>query len=308
MADVLAARSDLVAQMADFRFYYYKPSMAAAIIFAVLFGLATLAHSCQMVRWKTWFMIPFVVGGLFEMVGYIGRIMSATENPGPYDKIPYIIQSLLLLVAPPFFAASIYMELGRIVVMVDGEDRLLIRRSWLTRIQATGSSMMASEDPDKVNFAHYAVIAGLFLQVAFFGFFVFAATIFHSRMVVRPTSLAHERPWTKQMIGLYIVSTLILVRSVVRGIEFIQGYDGYIMTHEAFLYGFDAVLMFLAVVTINIIHPGEAAEYLRDDAVVTKKAEYQQLQERYADVEGPSSNRCSWLLRHLRLSLEDIDK
>lgn len=293
--DALIARSDIADQMSNFRFYYYQPSMVAAIVFAVLFGLATLVHSYQLARSRTWFMIPFVVGGIFETVGYVGRIMSATENPGPYDKIPYIIQSLLLLVAPPFFAASVYMELGRIVMMVGAEEKLFIRRAWLTKmfvigdaatflIQATGSSMMASDDPDKVNIAHYAVIGGLFLQILFFGLFVVVATIFHVRLSMASTPLAIKRPWTKHMISLYVVSMLILVRSVVRGIEFIQGYDGYIMTHEAFLYGFDAVLMFLAVVAMNVIHPGEVARYLREDETSVGKEKLRSLDVAYSPV------------------------
>lgn len=291
----LVSRSDISDQMSNFRFYYYEPSMAAAAVLAVLFGLATLVHSYQLARSRTWFMIPFVIGGIFETVGYGGRIMSATENPGPYDKIPYIIQSLLLLVAPPFFAASVYMELGRIVMMVGAEEKLFIRRAWLTKIfvigdvatfliQATGSSMMASDDPDKVNIAHYAVVGGLFLQILFFGLFVVVATIFHVRLSTVSTPLAIKRPWTKHMISLYVVSMLILVRSVVRGIEFIQGYDGYIMTHEAFLYGFDAVLMFLAVVTMNVIHPGEVASYLREDQTSVSKGKLRSLDVAYTPV------------------------
>lgn len=221
-----------------------------------------------------------------ETVGYIGRIVSATENPGPYDKIPYIIQSLLLLVAPPIFAASIYMELGRIVLMVEGEAKLFIRRRWLTRlfvlgdvacfiIQAFGSSMMASKNADKIHVANYIVIAGLFLQIAFFGLFVIAATIFHFRLARNPTRLALERPWLKHMTGLYIVSILILIRSVVRGIEYIQGFDGYIMVHEAFLYAFDAVPMFFAVVTMSVIHPGEVAMYVREMADSKEKGKYE---------------------------------
>lgn len=284
----LVPRSDIADQMSNFRFYYYEPSMAAAVVFTVLFGVATLVHTYQMVRSRTWFMLPFVIGGIFETVGYVGRALSAAENPGPYDKIPYIVQSLLLLVAPPFFAASIYMELGRVVMVVEGEAKLFIRRSWLTKtfvlgdvatflIQATGSSMMASDDPDKVNVAHYIVIGGLFLQILFFGLFVATATVFHLRMAKAPTKLAAIRPWVKHMVSLYIVSMFILVRSVVRAIEFIQGYDGYIMTHEAFLYGFDAVLMFCAVVTMNAVHPREVAQFLREDKASTEKGEYQAL-------------------------------
>lgn len=64
--------------------------------------------------------------------------MSANENPGPYTLNPYIIQSVLLLVAPALFAASIYMELGRIVQMLEGDRALFIRRTWLTKIFVAG--------------------------------------------------------------------------------------------------------------------------------------------------------------------------
>jgi hypothetical protein len=46
---------------------------------------------------------------------------------------PYVIQTLLLLVAPALFAASIYMILGRIIVSVDGESLSLIKKIWLTK-------------------------------------------------------------------------------------------------------------------------------------------------------------------------------
>lgn len=225
-----------------------------------------------------------------ETVGYVGRILSAMESPGPYDKIPYIIQSLLLLLAPLFFAASIYMELGRIVQMVGGETKLFIRLNWLTKIfvigdvvtfliQASGSSMAASSKATMANASKYIVIGGLFLQILFFGLFVVVAGTFHFRIAMDPTMLALKRPWTKHMIGLYIVSGLILIRSTVRTVEFIQGFDGYIITREAFLYAFDAVMMFVAMVAMNIIHPGEVATYIRED-----RTRGQKLESRWSDV------------------------
>lgn len=65
------------------------------------------------------------------------------------------------------------------------------------------------------------------------------------------------------MLALYVVSILIFVRSIVRVVEYIQGFGGYIMTHEAFLYIFDAVVMWLAVVMMNWIHPSEVAKEIR---------------------------------------------
>lgn len=48
------------------------------------------------------------------------------------------MQTLLLLVAPALFAATIYMELGRIILLVDGEAHSLIKKKWLTKIFVCG--------------------------------------------------------------------------------------------------------------------------------------------------------------------------
>lgn len=46
-----------------------------------------------------------------------------------------------------------------------------------------------------------------------------------------------------------------MVRSVVRVIEYAQGTGGYILSHEVFLYVFDAALMFIAVAIFVLWHP-----------------------------------------------------
>lgn len=83
-------------------------------------------------------MIPFLVGGAFEIAGYIGRIIASTESPGPYELGPYILQSITILVAPALFAASIYMQMGRIVLMLDADSKLFLRRTWMTKIFVGG--------------------------------------------------------------------------------------------------------------------------------------------------------------------------
>ena len=56
----------------DFKYYHYDPSAAAAGTFTALFFLTSFLHLYQMVRTRTWIFIPLVIGGLFEVVGYIG--------------------------------------------------------------------------------------------------------------------------------------------------------------------------------------------------------------------------------------------
>lgn len=89
------------------------------------------------------------------------------------------MQSILLLVAPALFAASIYMLLARIVAMVDGDRLLFIRRTWLTKIfvcgdvlsflmQASGGGLMSSGG-SSVNLGKTIIVVGLILQIIFFG-------------------------------------------------------------------------------------------------------------------------------------------
>lgn len=80
MLDQLDARSSGDA-LAGFKLYRYNPSMAAAVIFALAFSITTLLHGYQMFRTRTWFFIPFFIGGTFELVGYVGRATSASQSP-----------------------------------------------------------------------------------------------------------------------------------------------------------------------------------------------------------------------------------
>ncbi len=48
------------------------------------------------------------------------------------------MQSLGLLLAPALFAASIYMILGRIIRLVNGESHSPVRRTWLTKLFVAG--------------------------------------------------------------------------------------------------------------------------------------------------------------------------
>jgi RTA1 like protein len=72
-----------------------------------------------------------------EIIGYIGRVISSRQSPD-WTLTPYIMQSLLLLLGPALFAASIYMILARIIRLVDGEKHSIIKIKWLTVIFVTG--------------------------------------------------------------------------------------------------------------------------------------------------------------------------
>jgi hypothetical protein len=45
-----------------FLLYHYDPSFVAAAIFIVLFALSAVVQLYQLVRSRTWYMIPFLIG------------------------------------------------------------------------------------------------------------------------------------------------------------------------------------------------------------------------------------------------------
>ena len=80
-------------------------------------------------------LIPLEI--LVEAIGYIARAVSSTQSPN-WSTGPYIIQSLLLLLAPPLFAASIYMVLSRLIKLTHGEQYSIISARWLTAVFVSG--------------------------------------------------------------------------------------------------------------------------------------------------------------------------
>lgn len=110
---------------------------------------------------------------------------------------------------------------------------------------------------DETKLANNIVLAGLFLQVAFFGFFVVVTATWHKRMHAAPTSysMASTIPWARYLLILYLASFLIMVRCIFRIAEYAGGRDGALVSSEIYLYIFDATLMFLVMVIFNFQHP-----------------------------------------------------
>lgn len=111
--------------------WFYDPSVAGAVIFGLLFLVLTVIHTYQLVRTRTWHWIPFVLGGYCETAGYIARAVGAAQTPA-FTLVPYIVNAVLVLVAPALFAASMYMDLRKIVRLTEGHKLLPISAKLLT--------------------------------------------------------------------------------------------------------------------------------------------------------------------------------
>ncbi|KAL2380167.1 hypothetical protein RJZ90_004761 [Blastomyces dermatitidis] len=131
-----------------------------------------------------------------------------------------------------------------------------------------GGGIMSSGTKSNLSLGQKVIIVGLCIQLIFFGLFIIVSVIFHRRMAARPTtaSLSIQVSWSKYLYSLYAVSVLIMIRSIFRIIEYIQGADGTLLSREFYLYIFDATLMWILMMVLNVMHPGVISELLKGDS------------------------------------------
>ncbi|KAJ6015230.1 RTA1 like protein [Penicillium herquei] len=252
--------------------WQYVPSTAAAVIFLILFVLATSFHFWKIFRDRVKFTLPFAIGGIFEIIGYAARIDSHS-NTG--KLMPYCIQAVFILLGPALFAASIYMVLARIIRSVHAEKHSVLPLKWVTKtfvlsdivtflVQTGGCGMMVSSSLSSTG--QGIVIAGLGLQVLSFCLFIATAYVFQTRMHRRPTEEAFEigLPWKQHLYSIYAIGALVIVRSIFRIVEYAMGNQGYPLSNEWTLYVFDSVPMFASMVIFAIWYPGDLKPFLEE--------------------------------------------
>ena len=260
-----------------YQLWYYYPSVPGGIAMAAIFLILSLAHLILLIRSRRRFCIPLVIGGactfsilviLFrlptnvrvtvETIGYGVRVYAHYK---PATTLPYAIQSLLILLAPILFAASVYMYLGRIITSVGGDRFSIIPIRWLTKtfvlgdvtcfvVQGAGGGVLSgAKSASTTRLGEHIILAGLILQIVIFLFFVVVALTFHFRMSrTRDTTRHRTGPWQRSLYGLYIVSVLITARNAVRAVEYAQGSSGFLLVHEWITFVFDGALMALVMI------------------------------------------------------------
>ena len=162
------------------------------------------------------------------------------------------------------------MTLSRIIRALDAEAYSLVRTKRLTTIfvlsdvicfctELGGSGIKVTGDPQIIDIGRKLVLGGLIFQIIIFTWFIMIAVKFHRRTNREPTIISSDpklRSWRIIMWGMYFASMAVLVRNLVKVVEFAEGVNGFIMKHEIMLYIFDAFLMFLVVFIFILAHPG----------------------------------------------------
>lgn len=119
---------------------------------------------------------------------------------------------------------------------------------------------MASMESNKVNGntkpGTDIMVAGIIFQLVSITIFVFCAVDF-LRRVLNQRLLHTVQGTLTPLLGAMIFSIVcIYARSIYRTIELLQGWSGYLISHERYFIALDGAMMVLAVVVFNVIHPG----------------------------------------------------
>jgi len=106
---------------------YFCPSVGAAYLYAVLFGLTLTAHITQAIIHRKGYSWVVAMGALWEMGCYIFRILSIDH---PTNESWYMAWFLLILLAPLWINAYVYMALGRMLYNFIASARILRVKAW----------------------------------------------------------------------------------------------------------------------------------------------------------------------------------
>ncbi|ODH23742.1 hypothetical protein ACO22_05361 [Paracoccidioides brasiliensis] len=311
----------------------YCPSIPAAILFTVLFGLTSLVHMFQWYTFRKKFCWVIVMAALWETAGFTFRIISAHKIIGLWHFIP---QQLFVVLAPVWLNAFVFMVMGRMIYFFIPEKKIYgVSAKRITVVfvaldvfsmivQASSSSLMTSDDGDLVkiginvckhddvffclrNTAQSSIagpsrrtnMGGIGLQELFIILFFIMAGRFQYLMTQLEIHQPQHLPWRRHLYSLYAALVLITIRIIFRLVEYSSGTESGLAISEAAFYCLEAVPMFTGLVLFNVLHPGHV--------LVGPESEFpKKVKKSKKDGEaGRDGQRQSW--RRLGLRGEDIE-
>ncbi|KAH1361219.1 hypothetical protein KXW65_005122 [Aspergillus fumigatus] len=259
----------------------YVPSFGAAIFFTILFGLTTLCHAVQAFMFKKKYAWVVIMGASWELLAFVFRILQTRHQ----DNVPYATaHTILYLLAPLWINAFIYMTLGRLIHFFIPERRLggiSAKRYglifvWLDIlafiVQLAGASITTQREvpTSTIMLGIHIYMGGIGLQELFVLIFGALTIHLHRRMVQMENygGLDNEKTtrgsvsWRWLFAALYAALILITIRIIFRLCQYARGTDptNPVLTQEAYEYVLDATPMFLALLILNVIHPGRVLQ------------------------------------------------
>ncbi|KAF2663633.1 hypothetical protein BT63DRAFT_379776 [Microthyrium microscopicum] len=244
----------------------FCPNVGVAYFFAVIFALLTIAHFSQMIIHRKVYSLVIVISAILQTLVFIFRIISINN---PSSSLWYTLWFVIILIAPLWTNAYVYMIMGRMVHNFLPQKKLFgikARRFGLYfvlldviafLVQVSGAGMASGD-----NVSASQLLLGIHVYMAGIGFqqffiFVFLALAVKFQQTLNRDGATHHRIGALRLLYvLYAVLFLITVRIIFRLIEYSHGINSTIPNHEVYMYIFDTTPMWIAILLFNIVHPG----------------------------------------------------
>ncbi|KAI0078296.1 RTA1-like protein [Panus rudis PR-1116 ss-1] len=260
--------------------YHYVPTEWICAMFVSLFGLSGLIHLVQALYYRTWWLIPTAcVAAIAEVIGWSARLWSS-KNPLLLD--PFLMQISTTIIAPTPLIAANFIILGRLINGLGSCYSRLSSKWYLIiftscdlvalAVQAVGGAQasIAVNDGNDPNEGGHVMLGGIIFQLVAIVMYMLLATEFILRFI-------HDRPlryspqnnigishgwsaigWRLQfaVASLAFSGICLLIRSIYRTIELVDGWDGPIISTQVYFNVLDGAMIVLAIFTLNIFHPG----------------------------------------------------
>ncbi|KAH9977096.1 hypothetical protein BGW80DRAFT_1543183 [Lactifluus volemus] len=240
--------------------YNYVPSESASIAFLVLFGLSTCAslltaefreviHTIQASYFRMWFLLPTaVLCGFLEIVGWSARLWSSQD---PFLKEPFLIQVSTLIFAPTMLVAANFILLGRVISLLGPQYSRLRPKLYAIIFLSSGL---------------HIILCGVLFQLVAITTYCALAMEFFIRYT-RGWPIRHvpgedyrgkvDIPLKRMLYAMSVMTGFIFLRITYRTAEVLDGFQGKVSSNQSLFIVFDATMITLAMVTLNIFYPGD---------------------------------------------------
>ncbi|TIA44054.1 putative RTA1 domain protein [Aureobasidium pullulans] len=259
----------------DYAQIEYVPTYGGNLAYLIVFAVLLVAQCGLVWKYRTWgFWVGMFCGLLLEVLGYDGRV---TLNGNPFNFDQFVLYLVCLTIGPAFLTASIYLCLGRLVIVFgEGISRFSPKFYTITfmtcdflslLLQAVGGALAATQDDTNPSDTGVNImIAGLAFQIVSLTIFIALSLEFAWRArKARESDLNFEffnlRKRTMFRLLPYaiaIATITIYIRCVFRVAELQDGFGGELANNEGMFMAFEGPMIIIAVVVLTICHPGIA--------------------------------------------------
>ncbi|KAJ9156608.1 Sphingoid long-chain base transporter RSB1 [Pleurostoma richardsiae] len=259
----------------DNGFLSSPPSMAGNTLMMAAFAVLVPIALWVGIAFRTpLYASSFILGLLFEVMGYAGRVVLRTDLASKSYFVLFLVGTIM---GPTFITGAIYVVLPHILTLYGSDVSVVSRPIYLAVVflafdvftlafQAVGAAFASQgSTSEEMHQGSNILLVGLALQIAslvvFFGtYYRFALNLVRNRHLIDPrhSDIYLSTRFRSSLICLQLASGLLLIRTIARTYQVATGQASSSSQSEVFTLVLDGALVLLACILLTLLPPGAA--------------------------------------------------